>query len=31
MYFMLDDLKKVKERCLNRPLPEGTVGGVRGN
>ena len=31
MYFMLDDSEKVKERCLNRPLPEGTVGGVRGN
>jgi hypothetical protein len=30
MYFMMDDWKKVQQRCLNRPLPNGTMGGVRG-
>jgi len=30
MYFMMDDWNAVQERCLNRPLPNGTVGGVRG-
>jgi len=30
MYFLMDDWKAVQERCLNRPLPNGTVGGVRG-
>ena len=31
MYFMMDDWEKVQARCLNRPLPNGTVGGVRGH
>jgi group II intron reverse transcriptase/maturase len=30
MYFMMDDWEKVQERCSNRPLPNGTMGGVRG-
>jgi len=30
MYFLMDDWKAVQARCLNRPLPNGTMGGVRG-
>jgi len=30
MYLLMDDRKAVQERCLNRPLPNGTMGGVRG-
>ena len=30
MYFMADDWDKVQQRCSNRPLPNGTMGGVRG-
>ena len=30
MYFLTDDWEKVQVRCLNRPLPNGTMGGVRG-
>lgn len=30
MYFMMDDWEKVRERCFNRRVPNGTHGGVRG-
>ncbi|WP_400234615.1 hypothetical protein [Methanomethylophilus alvi] len=30
MYYLLDNVEKVKERCFNRRVPNGTHGGVRG-
>jgi len=30
MYYLFDNVEKIKERCLNRRVPNGTHGGVRG-